>query len=824
MDRLVDRDISASMFTATSHDPLPTHVRTVVVGGGIIGASIAYHLSAAGENDTLLLESNVLGSGTSWHAAGLVTGARGTTTMTKLAKYGLDFYSQLEQRSGLDVSFQRSGSLSVARTAGRVDELLYAKDVADQQGVRTEWLTEDRYKELWPLATYSGVAGALLLPDDGHINPGHATVALAKLAHSLGTQIRENVAVHKILRQGDLVVGVLTDQGIVHCDRVILACGLWTRDLAATAGVKVPLYAAEHIHVRSAEIDGAVPKLPVYRDLDNSYYIRHEAGRLLVGAFEPDGLPRPVEEIPSNGFAEFGPEWEHFAPIRAKAEGVVPALASAGFDRFLNAPESFTPDANFAVGETSELSNLFVAAGFNSQGIIFAPGIGKELAEWVISGTPGFDSSAVDVQRFSGHQNNRNYLKARTKEGLGRLYAMHWPNLQMETGRNVRRTPLHARLAELGACFGEVNGGERANWYGAPGTSPTYDYSYGRPNWFDRVAEEHKAAREGVVLFDLSPFAKFEVAGPDALEVCQMAATADIDVETDKAVYTLFLNDRAGIELDGTITRLGLDRFLVVTPSFTQQKTAAYLKRIARGKAAAVFDCTAALATIGVMGPKSRELLSRISPEDWSDEAQRYTHGRMVEIADGYAYSLRVSFVGELGYELYPSADMAVNVLDALWEAGQDLGLKLAGYHALDSLRSEKGFRHLGHDIGPIDDPYSAGLRFTISMDKPGGFLGKDALLKLDPTAPDHRTVYVALEDPDPVFVHDETVYCNGLPVGRMTSGSYGHTLGRAVGIAAIEPDADLSGDFEVQCKGRIYPAKVSRRPFYDPKGERLRG
>ena len=599
---------------------------------------------------------------------------------------------------------------------------------------------------------------------------------------------------------------------------------MWTRDLAATAGVKVPLYAAEHIHVRSAEISGAVPELPVYRDLDNSYYIRHEAGRLLVGAFEPDGLPRALEEIPSNGFAEFEPEWEHFAPIRAKAEGVVPALSSAGFDRFLNAPESFTPDANFAVGETSELSNLFVAAGFNSQGIIFAPGIGKELAEWVISGTPGFDSSSVDVQRFSGHQNNRKYLKARTKEGLGRLYAMHWPNLQMETGRNVRRTPLHGRLAELGACFGEVNGGERANWYGAPGTSPTYDYSYGRPTWFDRVAEEHKAAREGVVLFDLSPFAKFEVAGPDALEVCQMAATADIDVETDKAVYTLFLNERAGIELDGTITRLGPDRFLVVTPSFTQQKTAAYLNRIARGKAAAVFDCTAALATIGVMGPKSRELLSRVSPEDWSDDAQKYTHGRTVEIAEGYAYSLRVSFVGELGYELYPSADIATNVLDALWEAGQDLGAKLAGYHALDSLRSEKGFRHLGHDIGPIDDPYSAGLRFTISMDKPGGFVGKDALLKLDPAAPAHRTVYVALEDPEPVFVHDETVYCNGQPVGRMTSGSYGHTLGSAVGIAAIEPDVDLSGDFEVRCKGRLYPAKVSRRPFYDPKGERLRG
>jgi 4-methylaminobutanoate oxidase (formaldehyde-forming) len=564
--------------------------------------------------------------------------------------------------------------------------------------------------------------------------------------------------------------------------------------------------------------------LPVYRDLDNSYYIRPESGRLLVGAFEPNGIPRTVEDISTDGFVEFPADWNHFAPIRAKAEAVVPALSTAGYDRFLNAPESFTPDANFILGEAAEVGNLFIAAGFNSQGIIYAPGVGKELADWIISGAPCFDSSTVDVQRFSRHQSNRRYLSARTKEGLGRLYAMHWPNLQMETARNVRRTPLHSRLADLGACFGEVNGWERANWYGERGASPTYDYSYGRPAWFDRVGEEHRAAREGVVLFDLSPFAKFEVAGPGALEVCQRAATADVDVPINRAVYTLFLNENAGIELDGTVTRTASDRFLVVTPSFTQEKTLAYLQRLAEGKAAAVFDCTAGLATIGVMGPRSRELLTRISPEDWSDAAQQYAHGRTVEIADGYAYCLRVSFVGELGYELYPSADIAVNVFDALWEAGHDLGIKMAGYHALDSLRSEKGFRHLGHDIGPIDDPYSAGLRFTVALEKPGGFIGREALGKLDPASPEHRTVYVALDDPEPVFVHDETVFCNGSAVGRMTSGSYGHTLGQAVGIAAIEPNTDLSGSFQVQCKGQMYPATVSRRPFYDPKGERLRG
>lgn len=823
MDRLVDRSTSAKAFTENSHDPLPERVRTVIVGGGIIGASTAYHLAKAGEQDILVLESYVLGSGTTWHAAGMVNNVRGSTSMTKLAMYGVEVYSKLEELSGVDVSFCRSGSLSVARTPGRLDELLYTKDMADQQGVLAEMLTEARYREVWPLAEADGVLGALLLPDDGHINPGHAAIAFAKLAYGMGVQFRENVPVEEVLCEKGKLVGVGTHKGIVLCDRVILACGLWTRELASTVGVNIPLYPARHVHVRSEKIDGATPELPIYRDLDNSYYIRHEAGRLLVGAFEPDGKPMPVTDIPSDGFVEFPADWEHFAPVRAKAEAAVPALAAAGFDRFLNAPESFTPDANFILGET-EVSNLFVAAGFNSQGIIFAPGVGKELADWVISGAPNFDSFSVDPQRFSRHQSNRRYLHARTKEGLGRLYAMHWPFLQMETARNVRRMPLHNRLSELGACFGEVNGGERAYWYGDPGTIPTYDYSYGRTSWFDRVADEHRAAREGVVLFDLSPFAKFEVAGPSALEVCQLATTADVDVAVDKAVYTLFLNESGGIELDGTITRLDEDRFLVVTPSFTQQKTLTYLNRLARGKAAAVFDCTAALATIGVMGPRSRELMSLISPEDWSDEAQKYTHGRTVEIADGYAYCLRVSFIGELGYELYPSADLAVNVFDALWEAGQSLGVKMAGYHALDSLRSEKGFRHLGHDIGPLDDPYSAGLRFTVAMDKPGGFVGRDALLKLDPAAPRRRTVYVALDDPEPLFVHDETVYCNGTAVGRMTSGSYGHTLGRAVGLAAINADTDMSGVFEVQCKGKLYPATVSRRPFYDPKGERLHG
>lgn len=822
MDRLADRSLSAALFASTAHDALPRRAGTIIVGGGIIGSSIALHLAEAGETDVLLLERSVLTSGTTWHAAGLVAGARGSTAMTGLSSYGLAFYRELEARSGLDISFTGCGSLSIARTPGRVDELLYARDVAVRSGIDARLVDAEEMARLWPIASTEGVLAALHFPNDGHVNPGHAALAMAKLAHEAGVSIREGITVTAITQADGRATGVVTEHGTIAADRVVIAGGLWSRDLARTAGASLPLYAAEHVHVRSHPLDGAVADLPVLRDVDHSYYIRHEAGRLLVGAFEPNGIPRAVDGIATTGFATFPDDEEHFRPVRTAAERTVPALGPAGYDRFLTAPESFTPDTSFLLGETAEVEQLYVAAGLNSQGIIYAPGIGRELARWIVAGSPQFDSAAVDVQRFSRHQSNRRYLHARTVESLGRLYAMHWPHLQSETARDVRRTPLHSRLAELGARFGEINGGERANWYGGP--TAAEGYSYGRPGWFDQVAAEHRAAREGVALFDLSPFAKFEIVGADALAVVQRAATNDVDVAVGQAVYTLFLNRNGGIELDGTVTRLADDRFLVVTPSTSHQKSLWLLRRAARGHAAAVVDVTAALATLGVMGPRSRELLARVSPDDWADAAQPYTTGREVEVADGFAYSLRISFVGELGYELYPSADLAVNVFDALWEAGQDLGVRLAGYHALDSLRSEKGYRHLGHDIGAADDPYSAGLGFTLALDKPGGFTGRDAVAALDPAAPRHRTVYVALDDPDVVFVHDETVLADGVAVGRMTSGAYGHTLGRAVGIAALDPAVALDATFTVECKGALVPATVSRRPFYDARGERLRG
>ena len=545
-------------------------------------------------------------------------------------------------------------------------------------------------QRLWPLLDPEGVVAGLHFPGDGYVNPGYAALGLAKAAHALGVTLREGLDVTSIDVVDGRAVGVRTTRGAISARTVVLAGGLWTRDLAATVGVAVPLYAAEHVHVRSNALGADVSGLPVLRDVDNSYYIRPESDRLLLGAFEPRGVPRPTSEIASDGHAMFDPDWEHIGDIRAAAERAVPPLASAGYDRFVNAPESFTPDTTLIMGETAEVAGLFVAAGMNSQGIIYAPGVGRELARWIVSGAPCFDSSAVDVQRFSPHQANRRYLHERTRESLGRLYAMHWPGYQSETPRGVRRTPLYQRHVEADAVMGELNGLERPLWFGPPALVDAYDFR--RPGWHDVVGREHATVREAVGVIDLSGFAKFEVAGAGALEALQFAASADVDLPVDRATYTLFLNDHGGIEADGTVTRVAADRFLVVTPTSSRHRMLWLLRRRSRDQAATVTDLTAGTAVLGVFGPRSRDLLTRVSPDDWSAEAHPYFAGRRVEIGDGFAYALRVSFTGELGFEIYCDADLSVNLLDALSDAGADLGLCMAGYLALDSLRLEKGY------------------------------------------------------------------------------------------------------------------------------------
>jgi 4-methylaminobutanoate oxidase (formaldehyde-forming) len=822
MDRLADRTLSAASFAADARDAPPREAEVVIVGGGIIGSSIAYHLALEGVTDVVVCERNTFTSGTTWHAAGLIAGARGTITLTELASYGRSLYSRLGELSGLDVGFTAPGSLSLARRPERADELAYARDVADHGGIEARMVDAAEAQRLWPLLDPEGVVAGLHFPGDGYVNPGYAALGLAKAAHALGVTLREGLDVTSIDVVDGRAVGVRTTRGAISARTVVLAGGLWTRDLAATVGVAVPLYAAEHVHVRSNALGADVSGLPVLRDVDNSYYIRPEGDALLLGAFEPRGVPRPTSDIASDGHAMFDPDWEHIGDIRAAAERAVPPLASAGYDRFVNAPESFTPDTTLIMGETAEVAGLFVAAGMNSQGIIYAPGVGRELARWIVSGAPCFDSSAVDVQRFSPHQANRRYLHERTRESLGRLYAMHWPGYQSETPRGVRRTPLYQRHVEADAVMGELNGLERPLWFGPPALVDAYDFR--RPGWHDVVGREHATVREAVGVIDLSGFAKFEVAGAGALEALQFAASADVDLPVDRATYTLFLNDHGGIEADGTVTRVAADRFLVVTPTSSRHRMLWLLRRRSRDQAATVTDLTAGTAVLGVFGPRSRDLLTRVSPDDWSAEAHPYFAGRRVEIGDGFAYALRVSFTGELGFEIYCDADLSVNLLDALSDAGADLGLGMAGYLALDSLRLEKGYRHLGHDMGPYDDPVSAGLGFAVAWNKEVEFAGQRAL-EQRAQAPSTRVIHVALEDPGVRLWGEETVCVDGEPVGRLTSGAFGYTVGSAIGLAVVGVDVDPRDTrLSVRVRGVDHVARGSRTPFYDPAGTRVRG
>lgn len=835
-EALLDDSISATSFAADAATAeVPARARVAVVGGGVIGSSVALHLAELGVDDVVLLERERIASGTSWHAAGLLARVRASHATTELADYGVDRYSRLEARSGIPVGFFPNGSLTLCRTEGRLAEARSAAALARHHGIEAHLLSPEEAVEAWPLLSKDDLLGALHQPGDATVNPGHAALAFAKLAHEAGVTVREGVRVARILTDGSpgatrvpAVLGLETSRGTIAAETVALCCGLWTRDLAASVGVSVPLYAAEHVHVTTVPLEGAVRRLPILRDLDHYLYIRHYRGRLVVGAFEPDGKPRAMDTIGEDfAFGEFGPDWEHFAPVRANAEKAVPALAGVEYERYLRAPESFTPDANFCLGEAAEVRGLFVGAGFNSQGIIFAPGAGRALAEWIVEGAPTVDVAGLEVSRFGRAQSNRRYLHERTREGLGRLYAMHWPNLQPATARDVRRTPLYERVRAANACFGEANGWERANWFAPEGVEPTYAYSYGRQNWFPFAAEEHRAAREAVALFDLSSFAKFEVAGADALVLLQRACTADVDVPLGKVAYTLMCNRRGGIELDGTVTRLAEDRFLVLTPTVEQHKTSWWLRRLAEGlERVAVVDVTSGMATLLVTGPRSRELLARVSPADLSSEAFPWGTAREIEAADAYALALRMSFAGELGWELHVPTEFAVDVYDAVLEAGAELGLRHAGYHALDSLRLEKGYRHLGHDVGPADDPFQAGLEHVVA--RGGRFVGHEALARRAKEPPGRRQVFVLLEDPEPLLLHGESILLDGRICGRLTSGAYGHTLGGAVGIgyvkaAAFDAAEAGQGRFEVDVMGELVRATVSPTPLYDPANERLR-
>lgn len=811
---------------------LPSHVRVVIVGGGVVGASIAYHLAKLGWTDTLLLERKRLTSGTTWHAAGLVGQLRATANLTKLAQYTTNLYASLEAETGQATGFMQRGSVSLATTPGRLEELLRGASMAKTFGLEVHRVTPAEINSHWPLLNVDDVIGGVFLPKDGQTNPIDTTMALVKGATQRGVKVRENVEVTRILVKDGRAVGVETKDGEIHAEHVVIASGMWSRHLGITAGVDIPLQANEHFYIVTEPFPGLAPTLPVLRDQDNCAYYKEDAGKLLLGAFEPNAKPWAVDGIPPDfEFGELPDDFDHFAPILEAAIRRLPALENVGIRKFFNGPESFTPDVRYLLGETPDVRHLFVAAGFNSIGIQSAGGAGKALAEWIVEGHPPMDLADVDIRRALPFQVNRAYIKERVSESLGLLYAMHWPYRQYETSRGVRTSALHERLDARGAVFGEAAGWERANWFAPPGVERTYQYSYGRQNWFEHSAAEHRAVREAVGMFDMSSFGKFRVEGRDAEAVLNRVCANDVAVAPGRVVYTQWLNERAGIEADLTITRLSETAYMVVTAGGTSRRDLAWLKRHIPGDARCVaVDMTSAETVLCVMGPNSRALLEAVSGADLSNAGHPFATARTIEIGTARARAARITYVGELGWELYIPTEHARAAFDTLTAAGEAHGLKLAGLHALDSCRIEKAYRHWGHDIGDEDSPLEAGLMFAVKMDKAGGFLGREALMRKREAGASRTMVQFKLTDPTPLLYHDEPIWFGGKMVGRTTSGAYGHTLGGAIGLGYVAGDqktvADMiaAGGFEIEVACERFGAVASLKPLYDPTNARIRG
>jgi 4-methylaminobutanoate oxidase (formaldehyde-forming) len=810
--------------------PLPAHARVVIVGGGIVGCSVAYHLTKLGWRDVVLLERRDLSCGTTWHAAGLVGQLRSSHNLTRLASYGAVLYEGLEAETGQATGFRRSGSISVARTAERLIELKRGASMAKCFGVEIEVISPGEAGRLWPLMRTDDLAGAVWIPRDGRTNPIDTTLAMAKGARLGGATIVENARVTGIRRGGGAVTGVRTEQGDVACEIVVNCAGMWGREVGRMAGVNVPLHASEHFYIVTEPLAGVTRDLPVLRDTDGYIYVREEVGGLLMGGFEPVAKPWGMDGFPPDfAFSLLPEDWEHFRVLMEQACVRIPALESAPVRRHVNGPESFTPDNRYMLGEAPELRNFFVAAGFNSVGIASAAGAGKALAEWIVGGEPSMDLWDVDIRRFMPFQNGARYLRERTVEVVGLLYAMHWPFRQPETARGMRRSVLHDTLAARGAVFGVAAGWERANWFATPGVEPRYVYTYGRQTWFPCAAAEHRAVREAVGLFDQSSLARLMLRGPDVAAVLQRLCANDVDVAPGRIVYTQMLNARGGIECDLTVTRLAEDAYLVVTIAAAATHDADWIRRGIGDARVTLTDATSACTVLGVMGPRSRDLLSRVTDADLSSAAFPFGATREVEIGGATARAARITYVGELGWELYVPTDFALHAYEEILAAGADLGLRHAGYHAMDSLRMEKGYRSWGHDIGGEDTPLEAGLGFAVSFEK-GAFVGRDALLRQRAAPLRRRLLTVVLDDPEPLLLGDEPILRDGALVGRITSGAYGHTLGRSVGLGYVTHPEGVdaafvtAGRWEVEIAAEPFAARAQLQPAYDPGSLRVRG
>jgi len=813
---------------------LPERARVVIIGGGIIGCSIAYHLAHMGWKDVVLLERDQLTSGTTWHAAGLmVTFGSTSETSTELRKYTRDLYARLEAETGFSTGFKPIGFIEVASNADRLEEYRRVAAFNRYCGVDVQEISPKEIKELFPLARVDDLHAGFYVKDDGRVNPVDATMALARGAQQQGAKIIQGVTATGILKKNGAVAGVKTLQGDIQADYVVNCAGMWARQLGEAAGVNIPNQAAEHYYLITEELKDIPPNMPILEDPSHYGYYREEVGGIMVGLFEPDCAPWNIERIPDSfSFGEIKPDWERMTPFLEKAMSRVPITMEVGLKKFFCGPESFTPDLQPIIGEAPELRNYFVAAGLNSIGIIIGGGIGQVMAHWIINGSPDVDITAFNIDRLHAYQNTPEYRRHRTAESLGMVYKCHYPTMSYQTARGAKKSPFHDRLAAQGAYFRDVSGWEGADWYAPAGFEPKVDkLSWGRENWFPWWEAEHKAARENVIIMDMSFMSKFLVQGRDAGKVLNYVSANNVDGKANRITYTQWLNEAGKLEADLTVTKLNEQKYLVVVTDTMHRHAETWLKRhISDDDYAFVTDMTSAYGQLNIQGPKSRELLQTLTTADLSNEAFPFRQAREIEIGYAKVLCIRITYLGELGYELYIPSEQATHVYDRIVEAGKEFDLRHAGLKALASLRMEKGYRDYGHDMDNTDDLYEVGLGSFVDFKKTGGFIGKEAVLKKKAQGPmTRRLAQVLVKDPKPFLFHAEVVRRNGVAVGYVRAGSYGFTLGGAVGLFMIEASEPVNADYiakgewEVEIAGNIFSAEVSLHPFYDPEMKRIK-
>lgn len=768
---------------------LPTHVQTVIVGGGIAGCSTAYHLAKLGRTDVLLLEQGKLTSGTTWHAAGLVGQMRPNRNMTRMSRYGIELYASLEQETGLATGWKQCGSVNVARTPERMKVLRKQVALAHSFGVDCHEITPAEAGERYPIMRIDDLQGAIWLPGDGKANPADLCMSLAKGARNLGVKIVEDVEVTGVIVERGRAVGVRTAQGDVRCELVVNCAGQWARQFGALAGVNVPLYSAEHFYIVTDRIEGVHPMLPVMRDPDGFIYYKEEVGGLVMGGFEPQAKPWRMDPIPATfQFQLLDEDWDQFEILMTNAMHRTPCLETAKIKMLLNGPESFTPDGNFILGEAPELRNYFVCAGFNSAGIANSGGAGRLMAEWIVGGEPSTDLWDVDIRRFGPFTGNRQALAERTGETLGLHYAMRWPRQELQTARPLRTSPLYDLLAARGAEFGSKNGWERANYFRPDGAARPQD-TLGTPAWLPWMLAEQCATREAVAIYDQTSFSKLLLQGRDALAVLQRLCANEMDVPAGKMVYTSMLNARGGIESDLTVIRQAADRFLIVTGSAQATRDADWIGRHIEGNEHAVLtDVSALYCVLGVMGLKARELLARVSPDDLSPAGLKFSWTKEIDLGHARVRAARMSYVGGPGYELYVPVEMTRHVYLALQAAGAGLGLRDAGYYALDALRIEQGRRAWGAELGPDETPWEAGLAFSVKLDKPAEFIGKAALMRLR-DEPLRKKLVTLVFGTDAYAWGGEPIVIGGETVGEISSVGYSPLAGACVGLGYVRGD-----------------------------------